>query len=85
MLLIAKYNSLIMTLNKYVFEKRRKEIFEEIVAFEVVVAGKELRKTEVSFDIYHVSKTMLDVYLFLNAMVGNLKKEMVGNLKKPKV
>ena len=34
---------------------------KENVIFEVLMAAKELRKTEVSLDIYHVSKTILGV------------------------
>lgn len=40
---------------------RRKEILEESVVLEVVMAAKELRKTKVSFNTYHISKTMLGV------------------------
>lgn len=34
---------------------------KENVIFEILMAAKELRKTEVSLDIYHVSKTILGV------------------------
>lgn len=41
---------------------RRKELLEEHVTLEDVMATKELRKTKVSFDTYGVPKTVVGVF-----------------------
>lgn len=50
--------------SKQIVGIRRKEILEENVVLEVVMATKELRKTKVSLGTYHVPR-LYYVYFFL--------------------
>ena len=57
---------------------RRKEILEENVILEDVLATKELRKTEVSFDTYSAPTTIVGVFFFF---IYNKSKGMISRRK----
>ena len=51
---------------------------KENVIFEVLMAAEELRKTEVSLDIYHVSKAILGVLYKGKGAISGRKKIFNG-------
>lgn len=51
---------------------------KENVIFEVLMAAEELRKTEVSLDIYHVSKAILGVLYKGKGAISGRKKIFYG-------
>ena len=56
---------------------------KENVIFEVLMAAEELRKTEVSLDIYHVSKAILGVLYKGKGAISGRKKICAIFLKIP--